>query len=105
MEKTSPSRYTSRLSNVMQIPYPREWVLSGSFLIREYDPKLIEESLESLRPDNFLLGLTSQTFTELDQKEPWYGTEHKVEPISGKLIQVIYTFLFKKISHKIFFEK
>ncbi|RIA99019.1 Metalloenzyme, LuxS/M16 peptidase-like protein [Glomus cerebriforme] len=86
-EKSSPSGYTSALSNTMQTPYPREWILSGPFLIRKYEPKLIEESLEWLRPDNFLLGIVSQSFVGLDQKERWYGTEYKVEPISDKLTQ------------------
>lgn len=70
-------------------------------MIREYDPKLIEESLEWLRPDNFFLELVSQTFTGLDQKEKWYGTEYKVEPLSDKLIQVnllYFTFSFIIIS-------
>ncbi|CAB4464914.1 unnamed protein product [Rhizophagus irregularis] len=88
-EKSSPSRYVSRLSNTIQTPYPREWVLSGPYLIREYDPKLIEESLEWLRPDNFFLELVSQTFTGLDQKEKWYGTEYKVEPLSYGLLQAL----------------
>ncbi|GBB83220.1 hypothetical protein RclHR1_00100024 [Rhizophagus clarus] len=89
MEKSSPSQYVSRLSSTIQTPYPREWVLSGPFLIREYDQKLIEESLEWLRPDNFLLELVSQSFIGLNQKEQWYGTEYKVEPISDGLIQAL----------------
>lgn len=71
----------------MQKPYPREWILSTS-LIREFDSKLINELLDLLRHDNFVLRLSSQSFTGLDQKEKWYGTEYKVEPLSDKLIQV-----------------
>ncbi|CAG8650489.1 11693_t:CDS:10, partial [Funneliformis caledonium] len=76
-EKSSPSRYSSTLSNMMQNPYPREWILSGPYLIREYNPLLISELLDLLRPDNFFLELISQSFTGLDQKEKWYGTEYK----------------------------
>jgi len=101
MEKSSPSRYTSRVSNMMQTQYPREWILSGPYLIREYNPQLIEESLKLLTPDKFVLGLVSQSFTGLDQKEKWYGTEYKVESISNKLIQVgalfVKIFLFLKL--------
>src|SRR5687767_14741885 len=87
-EKSSPSKYSSNLSSLMQRPYPREWILSGPFLLREYNPQLINDSLDLLRPDKFVLILVSQTFTGLDQREKWYGTEHKVEPLSDKLIRV-----------------
>jgi insulysin len=76
----------------MQSLCRREWILSIS-LIREFDPKLINELLDLLRHDNFVLGLVSQSFTGLDQKEKWYGTEYKVEPISDKLTQVTYFFM------------
>ncbi|GBB86466.1 hypothetical protein RclHR1_01290010 [Rhizophagus clarus] len=87
-EKYLPIRYTINLSTIMQSPCPREWILSSS-LIREFDPKLINELLDLLRPDNFILGLISQSFTGLDQKEKWYGTEYKIEPLSDKLIQAL----------------
>ncbi|CAJ0757480.1 22016_t:CDS:10, partial [Entrophospora sp. SA101] len=86
-EKSRPESYTSYLSNALQSSYPREWVLSKPYIFREYDPKLIQESLDWLRPDNFNLTLVSQTFTDLDQKEKWYGVEYKVEPISENLLQ------------------
>ncbi|CAI2164638.1 11700_t:CDS:10 [Funneliformis geosporum] len=88
-EKSSPSRYVSNLSNSMHKPFPREWVLSGNSLIREYNPQLIHESIESLRPDKFILALISQSFTGLDQRERWYGTEYKVEALSDKLVQAL----------------
>ena len=85
--KTSPWSYCSSLVHTMQIPYQRARILSIS-LIKEYDPQLIKESLDLLRHDRFVLRLASQSFTGLDQKEKWYGTEYKVEPCSDKLIQV-----------------
>ncbi|CAB4420535.1 unnamed protein product [Rhizophagus irregularis] len=87
-EKYAPTGYTTNLSMMMQKPYPREWILSTS-LIREFDSKLINELLDLLRHDNFVLRLSSQSFTGLDQKEKWYGTEYKVEPLSDKLIQAL----------------
>ncbi|CAJ0636661.1 14542_t:CDS:10 [Entrophospora sp. SA101] len=86
-EKSQPEDYTSELSNALQSSYPREWVLNKSYIFREYNPKLIQESLDWLRPDNFILTLVSQTFTNLDQKEKWYGTEYKVEPMSENFLQ------------------
>ncbi|CAJ0832866.1 6120_t:CDS:10 [Entrophospora sp. SA101] len=86
-EKSPPEDYTSELSNALQSPYPREWVLNKSYIFREYNPKLIQENLDWLRPDNFILTLVSQTFTNLDQKEKQYGIEYKVEPMSENFLQ------------------
>ncbi|RIA87179.1 Metalloenzyme, LuxS/M16 peptidase-like protein [Glomus cerebriforme] len=87
-EKSIPSRYTSSLSHNMKFPCPREWILSIS-LFRKFDPQLISESLDLLRHDNFVLRLVSQSFNELDQREKWYGTEYKAEPLSDKVIQAL----------------
>jgi insulysin len=81
-QKSSASKTTSSLSSVMQRPYPRNWILSGSNLIREFNPKAIEDGLAALRPDNFRLTIVSQEFPgDWDEKEKWYGTEYKYEPI------------------------
>ncbi|CAG8518542.1 18063_t:CDS:10, partial [Racocetra fulgida] len=53
----------------------------------EYNPKLIVEGLKCLEWDKFVLTLVSPSFTGLDQKEPWYGTEYKVEPFSMEFIE------------------
>lgn len=80
-QKTPASRFTSRLSSVMQKPMPREWLLSGS-LLRRFDSDLIKKAMSHLRADNFRLVIVSQDYPgEWDQKEKWYGTEYKVEKI------------------------
>lgn len=80
-QKTPASRFTSRLSSVMQKPMPREQLLSGS-LLRRFDPDLIKEAMSYLRADNFRLIIVSQDYPgDWDQKEKWYGTEYKVEKI------------------------
>lgn len=80
-QKTPASRFTSRLSSVMQQPIPREQLLSGS-LLRRFDPGLIKKALSYLRADNFRLIIVSQDYPgDWDQKEKWYGTEYKVEKI------------------------
>lgn len=81
-QKSPASRFTSRLSSVMQKPLPREWLLSGTSLLRRFDPELITKALSYLRADNFRLTIVSQTFPgDWDQREKWYGTEYKVEKI------------------------
>ncbi|GES66360.1 a-pheromone processing metallopeptidase Ste23 [Aspergillus terreus] len=80
-QKSPASRFTSRLSSVMQKPLPREWLLSGS-LLRTYNPDLIKKALSYFRPDNFRMIIVSQDYPgDWDSKEKWYGTEYKVESI------------------------
>ena len=81
-EKTPATSFTSRLSSVMQHPLPRDWLLSGTSVIRKFDAQAITQALSYLRPDNYRLTLVSQTFPgDWDQREKWYGTEYRVEAI------------------------
>lgn len=82
-EKSSASKFTSRSASNMQKPLPREWLFSGSSLIREYDPELIAKSLEDLRPDNFRVQIVARECPkgEFDQVEHWYKTNYRVEKI------------------------
>ncbi|KAK2763223.1 Insulinase (Peptidase M16) [Arachnomyces sp. PD_36] len=81
-QKSPASRFTSRLSSVMQKPLPRDWLLSGATLIRKFDPAAITQALGYLRADNFRIMLVSQHYPgDWDSKEKWYGTEYKVEKI------------------------
>ncbi|EEA20106.1 hypothetical protein EYB25_007638 [Talaromyces marneffei] len=81
-QKSPASRFTSRLSSVMQKPLPREWLLSGNNLLRKFDADLITKALSYLRSDNFRLMIVSQHFPgDWDAKEKWYGTDYKEEKI------------------------
>ncbi|KAJ5566743.1 Peptidase M16 core [Penicillium hispanicum] len=92
-QKTPASRFTSRLSSVMQKQMPREWLLSGS-LLRRFDPDLIKKAMSYLRADNFRLIIVSQEYPgQWDQKEKWYGTEYKVEKIPQDFLSGIQTAL------------
>lgn len=87
-EKYPPSQYTSFLTQQMQSDYPPEWTISGTSLLRKYDPELITEHLSLLRPDNFRLTLASQEFPfgiKCDKIERWYNTEYNILPLSQKL--------------------
>jgi insulysin len=89
-QKTPASKFTSNIARVMQKPIPREWLLSGTSLIRKFDPEAISKGLSYLRPDNFRLSVVSQTYPGgWDKKEKWYGTEYKVEKISADVLQSI----------------
>ncbi|KAI9316323.1 Metalloenzyme, LuxS/M16 peptidase-like protein [Dichotomocladium elegans] len=91
-EKYPASQYTSLLAQQMQIGYPPEWTISGSALVRSYNPELINEYLSLLRTDNFRLTLASQTFPDgidCNQVERWYGTEYRALPISQRLEEAL----------------
>ncbi|KAJ6446345.1 a-pheromone processing metallopeptidase Ste23 [Purpureocillium lavendulum] len=87
-QKTPASRFTSRTSSVMQKPLPREWLLSGHSRLRTFDPKLIENSLDKIRPDNMRMVIVSRKFPgSWDKKEKWYGTEYTHEKIPADLMK------------------
>ncbi|KAK2923313.1 hypothetical protein FoTM2_016835 [Fusarium oxysporum f. sp. vasinfectum] len=73
--KTPASRFTSRISSVMQKTLPREWLLSGHSRLREFAPDQIEKALATIRPDNSCM------------KEKWYGTEYRHDKIPDDLMQ------------------
>src|SRR5437868_7495503 len=87
-QKSLASKFTSRLSSIMQKPLPREWLLSGTALIRGFDASLISKSLEHLNPNNFRCTVTARECPRGDweAKERWYGTEYRVEKIPEKLL-------------------
>lgn len=83
-EKSPSSRFTSRISSVMQKPLPREWLLSGSSLLRKFDSSAITEALSYLRTDNYRLTIVSQQVPgNWDKKEKWYGTEYRAQRIDA----------------------
>lgn len=81
-QKSPASRFASTLSSVMQRPLPREWLLSGTSVLRNFEPELITRGLQHLRADNFNVEVVSQVYPgDWDSREKWYGTEYKVENI------------------------
>ena len=87
-QKSPASSTVSSISGSMQKPVPRELLLSGSSIIRDFDPENITLGLDKLRPDNFHFTVVSQDETICngwDQKEKWYGTEYKLESIPESL--------------------
>jgi insulysin len=81
-QKSPASRFTSRISAVMQKPLPRQWLLSGTSKFRRFDPKGIVQAMQFLRDDNFRLMIVSQDYpVDFDKKEKWYGTDYRIEKI------------------------
>ncbi|KAG9229732.1 Metalloenzyme, LuxS/M16 peptidase-like protein [Amylocarpus encephaloides] len=89
-QKTPASRFTSKISAVMQTPLPREWLLSGHSRLRKFDPTKIKEGLAFLRPDNFRMTVVSQNFPGTwESKEKWYGTEYTYEKLPADFVAEI----------------
>lgn len=89
-EKTSASSFARSMCSTMQKPLPREWLLSGTDLIRKFDSKAISTAMDYLRADNYRLTIVSQTYPGgWDKKEKWYGTEYKVEPIPDEFADAV----------------
>lgn len=89
-EKTPPSSYTSGVSSQMQLPYPREWIMSGPFLTREFDRAKIQDVANCLSPSNCRVSVAAQSLPDgtkhWDLKERWYGTEYKVTPLPSHVL-------------------
>ncbi|RSL78326.1 hypothetical protein CEP52_017643 [Fusarium oligoseptatum] len=89
-QKTPASRFTSRISSVMQKPLPREWLLSGHSRLRTFEPQQIDDALATIHPDNFRMVIASRNYPgNWDQKEKWYGTEYCYEKIPEDLMEEV----------------
>ena len=89
-QKTPASKFTSRLSSVMQKPLPREWLLSGDRLIRHFDSRMVGQAIDCLKDDNYRLTVVSQDFPgDWDMKEKWYGTDYRIEKVPEDLQETI----------------
>ena len=69
-EKTSTSNFTSGTSTIMRTPVPREWLLSGLYLIRNFDTQQFLRAMGYFPPDNFHISIASHKFPgDWDQRE------------------------------------
>lgn len=98
-QKSPAHKFTSKQAEVMQKPLPREWLLSGTSLIREYNEELITRTLECLHPGNFRIQIASRTCPrgEFDQVEKWYKTEYRVEKFPEKFVRALQSTVGKGI--------
>lgn len=88
-QKSPASRFASSTSSMMQKPLPRKWLLSAH-KFRKFDAQAIVHAMQFLREDNFRLMIVSQDYpVSYDQKEPWYGTDYKVDQIPEDVVTEI----------------
>ena len=89
-QKSPASKFTASVSSTMQKPLPREWLLSGERLIREYNHRDIAQAMSYLTAENYRLTIVSQEYPgDWNEKERWYGTEYRVENISEELQNIV----------------
>ncbi|XP_008470058.1 nardilysin-like [Diaphorina citri] len=82
--------YVEELSLHMQY-FPSQEYITGPTLFEHYDSDLIRQFLGYFTPDRLNIALLSnivcrQPGVHLDQTEPWFKTEYKVEPIPAAQI-------------------
>merc|ERR1711881_348557 len=74
-DKESPMGYATSLANNLR-EYPIEEVLSGPWLIEDWNPDLIKDVLDRLIPKNVYVTAVAKIFEPLTTKEEkWYGTK------------------------------
>lgn len=90
-QKSPASKFTSRQAATMQKHYPREWLLSGLSLLREFNEDLIRKAMDYIRPDNFRMIVVARDCPsgEFDKVEKWYGTEYRVEKMSDTFMKTL----------------
>lgn len=77
-----PIDYVVRLSQ-WTLDLPMDRILDGKHVIDKFEPGLISEVLELLRPENARLVLFSKSQADhCDQTEQWYGVKYDVENLS-----------------------
>ncbi|OWY99758.1 Insulin-degrading enzyme [Phytophthora megakarya] len=85
--KESPIHYTSHLANVMH-RYPPKYILSGGYILYEYDGDKVQKVLDLLTPQRMRLTVVSKTFEGKTQSvEKWYQTPYSDGPLDLELLQ------------------
>ncbi|KAF2858589.1 a-pheromone processing metallopeptidase-like protein Ste23 [Piedraia hortae CBS 480.64] len=84
-QKIQASATVGMLAEVMQKPYPREWLLSGGSVLRRFDPELITRGMECIVPSKLRLYVRHKDLPT-NSREKWYGTEYRCEKISDEFM-------------------
>lgn len=84
--KETPISYTSYLATVMH-KYPTSLIVSGGYLLYEYDADAVQGILNALVPQRMRLTVVSKQFEGKTQAvERWYGTPYTESPVDAALL-------------------
>ena len=93
-EKLSADHYASHISSFMQLPIPRDLLLSGHRLTWGCNEQLVREMLSEVVIENSLIIVASQDLGIVGRtgpwsREPWFGTHFMAERIDDELIDAV----------------
>lgn len=83
-EKANPMSLVRSLANDLH-ELPPDELLSGHYLLEEFDPELVRDYLGYLRPDNMLMTVTAKGL-ETDSRTDWFGVGYSVRPIDDETL-------------------
>lgn len=83
-QKSQPINYASRLASGMHY-YEQSDILSGAYLMRDYDARQIDHFLSYLTPQNGLITLVAPS-VKTDRVTQFYSTPYSVNPVSDEQI-------------------
>ncbi len=82
-EKGSPISYVMRLADAMR-QYAPEDLLRGPYMMDDYQPAMLAELMDRIRPENALVILQAPS-VETDRVSPWYFTPYSLEALAGEV--------------------
>lgn len=84
----SSSSHAYKLASQMQ-EYPLERIISGPFLIEQWDPELIHNIINDFNVENFRAMLIYSGFKPDSSwsKEQWYGTVYKIQDLDESMLK------------------
>ena len=84
-EQTAAINYVRGLAAALH-RYPAQDVLRGPYAMDDYDPELILQLLNQLRPDNMLITVTAPGLIT-DAVDPWFKAPYRLSHIEPNLLQ------------------
>jgi len=85
-DKERPRNLTSSVAGSL-FDFPLPDVISGSYLLYEFRPDLIDDVMKLLTPDNVRIAVIGRKFeSSCDLTEPWYGTSYSVSSLSEETL-------------------
>lgn len=83
-EPSSPLSRVRSLAAALHDYPPRE-VLRGPYLMERFDPALIEDYLDRLRPDNMLITVSAPE-RDTDAVEPYFQVPYRLRPVPAETV-------------------
>ncbi len=86
-DEEDPIAYVSRLTSDMHVFKMEHW-LSGHYLTTKFEPNLINEVLDHLKPELMKVFAISKKYEgKTDKTEKWCGTQYRTEKMSKDLLE------------------